>query len=150
MRPSLFPEASSTMRRKAFRAEADLDITPMIDVTFLLLIFFMVTSTMQPPAIVEVPAARSGTGIDKAKSIIFSISYQGGEPTIIFGDTSGRPVGLEEIEQVAQTELEAGKSEVIIKAGKNVPHGVVADVAKQLSGFDEVRYFLGVTDPQVQ
>mgnify|MGYP003325625382 CR=1 FL=1 len=27
--------------------DAEMDITPMIDVTFLLLIFFMVTSTMQ-------------------------------------------------------------------------------------------------------
>jgi hypothetical protein len=34
-------------RKKAGIADADLDITPMIDVTFLLLIFFMVTSTLQ-------------------------------------------------------------------------------------------------------
>ena len=35
--------------------EEDLDITPMIDMTFLLLIFFMVTSTMKPDEVLDIP-----------------------------------------------------------------------------------------------
>ena len=42
----MFGESGGLGRAKK-KDEADLDITPMIDVTFLLLIFFMVTSTMQ-------------------------------------------------------------------------------------------------------
>ncbi len=38
---------SGGMKKKKAE-EADLDITPMIDVTFLLLIFFMVASKMDP------------------------------------------------------------------------------------------------------
>lgn len=47
--------------------DTEIDITPMIDVTFQLLIFFMVTSTMQgnPPAIV--PRSMSGGSTELAK-----------------------------------------------------------------------------------
>ena len=43
------------VRKKNPEPDTEIDITPMIDVTFQLLIFFMVTSTMQgnPPA--EIP-----------------------------------------------------------------------------------------------
>ena len=44
--------------------EAELDITPMIDVTFLLLIFFMVTSTMQGKPDLDVPPVKHGVGVD--------------------------------------------------------------------------------------
>ncbi|MEZ6068519.1 MAG: biopolymer transporter ExbD [Planctomycetaceae bacterium] len=51
-------------RRKSKRAaeEDDLDITPMIDVTFLLLIFFMVTSTMEPEGGLKIRPRRTGWG----------------------------------------------------------------------------------------
>ena len=47
--------------------DADIDITPMIDVTFQLLIFFMVTSTMQgtPPAIVPRSVSGGSTELNK-------------------------------------------------------------------------------------
>ena len=44
-------------RRRKSNTEMELDITPMIDVTFLLLIFFMVASTMQATAENDSPTA---------------------------------------------------------------------------------------------
>ena len=41
--------------KKKKNEDADLDITPMIDVVFLLLIFFMVTSTMDDQKAANVP-----------------------------------------------------------------------------------------------
>ena len=43
----LFSDAGGSFGGKRKPIEGELDITPMIDVTFLLLIFFMVSSTMQ-------------------------------------------------------------------------------------------------------
>ena len=57
------------VRRKRSLPDTEIDITPMIDVTFQLLIFFMVTSTMQgnPPA--DLPPSKSGGSIEVAKVI---------------------------------------------------------------------------------
>ena len=57
------------VRKKRKQQDTEIDITPMIDVTFQLLIFFMVTSTMQgnPPA--DLPPAKSGGSIEVAKVI---------------------------------------------------------------------------------
>ena len=51
------------------KKELDFDITPMIDVVFLLLIFFMVSSTMQEPAPADAPPARNGEGLEAAHAV---------------------------------------------------------------------------------
>lgn len=51
---------STGFKRKKKKDEADLDITPMIDVVFLLLIFFMVTSTMQGTPDRDIPPTVTG------------------------------------------------------------------------------------------
>ena len=56
------PDAAFTKQRSS--NDAELDITPMIDVTFLLLIFFMVTSTMQPDEVLDIPTSVHGLGVE--------------------------------------------------------------------------------------
>ena len=60
----MFEEGGLGQKKK--KDEADLDITPMIDVVFLLLIFFMVTSTMQGTPDRDIPPASSGTNANAA------------------------------------------------------------------------------------
>ena len=74
MKSGLF--GARTERRKRGGFDGDLDITPMIDVTFLLLIFFMVTSTMQATPDIDLPVARQGTGIDKHSQVTISLIEQ--------------------------------------------------------------------------
>ena len=50
--------------------DTEIDITPMIDITFLLLIFFIVSSKMDPAANVPLPAATTGVVISVKSSII--------------------------------------------------------------------------------
>src|SRR6188768_4070497 len=64
-------EPVSTRRRKL--EEADMDITPMIDMTFLLLIFFIVTSKMGPKAGIELPPARHGTAAVEKNTVILTV-----------------------------------------------------------------------------
>ena len=75
-------------RRRKLDA-GDLDITPMIDVTFLLLIFFMVTSTMKPPATADVPPARYGVGTESDEAVTITVvrpAGEGGEVGIVPGN----------------------------------------------------------------
>ena len=82
--------SGSGFKKKKSAEEADLDITPMIDVTFLLLIFFMVTSTMQQESAVNVPPANFGVGKDANTSSVITIlaSKGGGQPRVLLGDGS--------------------------------------------------------------
>ena len=52
------------------REEGDLDITPMIDITFLLLIFFLVSSKMDQDAAVDLPPAKNGMGVVNNQAVL--------------------------------------------------------------------------------
>ena len=51
----LAPEEPSPLRLRKRNEEDDLDLTPMVDVTFLLLIFFMITAAFALQKSIEVP-----------------------------------------------------------------------------------------------
>lgn len=63
-----------SVKKKKKVEEAELDITPMIDVTFLLLIFFMVTSTMQATPDRDIPGAKDGVNANMAGFLKIGIS----------------------------------------------------------------------------
>jgi biopolymer transport protein ExbD len=70
--------ASWVVRRPKHRGEeAEMDMTPMIDVTFQLLIFFMLTNSLANPAPIAVPEAVYGRGIDAAGRQTIIVDEQG-------------------------------------------------------------------------
>ena len=53
------PEQSSSIPRRKLSAVEDVDMTPMVDVTFLLLIFFMITAAFALQRSLEIPPPES-------------------------------------------------------------------------------------------
>jgi len=101
-----------------------INITSLIDVLFLLLIFFMVTSSFleQPGMKLELPSARSAEAARFEKLILYI--GPGGE--IVFND---RIVGLDSLEQVlAEAVPQAGDKTLVLKADRTVQHGTVVTV----------------------
>ncbi len=146
-RKPLFSGADDgSFKRKGGGEEADLDITPMIDVTFLLLIFFMVTSTMQSEADLDVPIAKHGVGADKNKSTIITIRANDGDPIIILGDGKGPEATVEEVHDYVDEGVKANTSQVIIKADREVRHGFVQKVARVVTEFEGLKFAIGVQD----
>ena len=132
------------MQKKKNEEEADLDITPMIDVTFLLLIFFMVTSTMKGTPDLDIPPAKHGVGVEKGAEIqVRAPDSPGSLPTILIDK---REVGLEEVGPFVNEELQGAKDRVIIMADREVPHGFVAKLAQELKDIEDLRFFIGVRD----
>lgn len=143
--------------------EADLDITPMIDVTFLLLIFFMVTSTMQQNQDLDVPTAKHGTGIESRETVTVSILRPASDavsPTVRLSMANRAPVELPSaaapgeldeavrgriIEEVSAAR-QLGQSLAIIKADRDVSYGFIDKVMKAVNDVEGMSFSFEVRD----
>ena len=126
--------------------DADLDITPMIDVVFLLLIFFMVTSTMQGTPDLDVPPAKHGTGVDSTASIEIMIEKPpapGSDPPILI---DGQQITMEDIKSVVASGVDQGKTHVVVMADREVSHGFVVEVEKAAMEVEGLGLHVGVKD----
>jgi len=139
-------------KKKKKSDEAELDITPMIDVVFLLLIFFMVTSTMDDQKAANVPPAEHGIGVDTNSATIVSVLADpgGGTARIVLGDgpDGEEIVNLELVRRAVQAGFNEGKELCIVKAERDVKEGRVQEVMKVLAEIEGLRFAVGVQDPQ--
>ena len=62
-------------KRKRNPDDGELDVTPMIDVTFLLLAFFVVVSKMDPQASVPLPKASYGVAISDKECVTLIMAF---------------------------------------------------------------------------
>ena len=136
------------VRKKRVMPSTDVDITPMIDLTFQLLIFFMVTSTMQgnPPAVL--PASMSGTSIETAKVInvvVKPAAVSGEAPQI---EINKEPVNLEELKALLEEQAGARSDgiHVMILADYLMKNGDLNEVEMLMSEIPGVTYHFGVQD----
>jgi biopolymer transport protein ExbD len=113
-----------------------INITSLIDVLFLLLIFFMVTSTFleHPGMRLELPSARSAEAARLEKLVL----YIGADGGIVLND---RAVELDSLEVVMKEAVPlAEERTLVLKADKTVQHGTVVrvmDIAKR-SGLEKL------------
>ena len=112
------------LRRKK-RIESPPDITPMIDVVFLLLIFFMISTTfINTPGIkIMLPEASSDEIKTEKTTIRLAISDKG---EIYIDDEK---VAIEALGNIfTNAAREAKESIVVISADKNALHGIVVTI----------------------
>ncbi len=136
---------------------ADLDITPMIDIVFLLIIFFMVCSTASMQQAAELPPARHGTAVSPFNCVIFTVVQEGkGSPAKVYlGDgTDGVPLSSDpealeaQIVEAVSEGASRGKDSVLIKADRTVKEGEVARVAAAAKQVEGVRLYVAVLEVQ--
>jgi biopolymer transport protein ExbD len=147
------PEARqdiSIRPRKMRREEAEMDLTPMIDITFLLLIFFLVASKMETAADVTLPKAEYGNIVAVDESVVITVAEGGidGRARVFKGDTTEAEHRLrsddladqeEELMAYIEENLLGKKRYVLIKAGKGVKHREVARVEEAAAKVEAVR-----------
>jgi len=104
-------------------ADAGIDMSPMIDCVFILLIFFIVTTTFVEEAGVDVdkPESAAAVSLDK-NSVIFAITPNGE----VFFD--GSNVGVGRVRSIVARKMLKEKTPVIIQADTNARAGVLARV----------------------
>ncbi len=111
-------------KRNLAIAKGLLDLTPLIDVVLLLLIFFMLSSSFvfNPGVKVELPEYTSSENLNES-DLVVTISKEG---LYLFNDNS---ILLRELRnKFRQAGLEDPNARLIIKAANEVPHGVVVRV----------------------
>lgn len=116
---------------------AEMNITPLIDIVFQLLIFFLITTTfVQNPGIdVELPKAHTQPGKDQAENVIIAITKEG---MVIH---EGRSVSMEELAgRLTDHHEQRPNAVVIVQADTSTAHGKVVevmDIARQI-GFAQL------------
>lgn len=122
------------IRREA--EEAAVDLTPMLDVVFIMLIFFIVTTSFVKEAGIDVLRPKATKAISKPSATIFIAIRANGE---IWMDK--RAVDVERVGATVEKLLaESPTDTVIIQADKEAKHGVVVSVMDQikLAGIDKI------------
>ena len=109
-----------------YRRKATINIISLVDVVFLLLIFFTVTATFmdQPALKLDLPeASAEPQPTDSPQSLTVYLTREG---ELFFGD---RPIRSDLLQELIMEELRAGKeSRLTIKADRGVVHGKVVEV----------------------
>ncbi|WP_198262910.1 ExbD/TolR family protein [sulfur-oxidizing endosymbiont of Gigantopelta aegis] len=125
------------------------NLTPLIDIVFLLLVFFMLTSHFVRDEVlnIDLPEAESGDALDKPQQIEVLIT-EAGEYSI-----NSQIVSLEALEAILIDEIKAQKEKVVrIRGDKHVDLGIAIgafDAARQAgaSGIDIVTVEQSISPP---
>ena len=113
------------MKKRSSRSSLNLDITPLIDVLFMLIIFFVLTTTFaQGKLDIELPDSKAApAGSESAVTVTVE---RGG---VIHW--AGRRVSKEELSSLART---AVQRDVVVAGDKSASYGDVAEVLAILRG----------------
>ncbi|MFK5985994.1 MAG: biopolymer transporter ExbD [Pseudomonadota bacterium] len=108
--------------------ELDVNITPLIDVVFLLLIFFMVSTTFEHQSELSIDLPQASGEVTKSEKKILEISIDASGLYYI----NGKKLSDAKIEtllaQIKQKTETIKQPKIIISADKNTPHQAVMSV----------------------
>ncbi|MCE3003358.1 MAG: biopolymer transporter ExbD [Xanthomonadaceae bacterium] len=130
------------IRRERKATEATVDLTPMIDMTFILLIFFMVATTFQKDLKIDINRPGASTGqVASTKAVKIYVDKQGQ------AYIDGEPVQVWVI-QSRLRDLLKGQSQksVLVVTDEIVPSGKLVEVVDQarLAGAEDIGVATGV------
>ena len=109
------------------RRRVSLDISPLLDVVFLLLIFFLVTTTFMPDASMELELPESTTATQsEVTPTMVTVGEDGGVQ--IDGDS----VSIQELERTVAALLPEEREKITVRADARVDYGVIVRIIDAL------------------
>ncbi len=123
-------------RERSIEVDDALNLTPMIDCVFLLLIFFMVTTVFKQPysLVVELPEAQQSQVVEE-KKLVASISADGRM------EINRVPVDLSTIDEVLRREQQGTRSlTLVVRTDKETRHKHLLDLfeAAKRAGIEKI------------
>jgi biopolymer transport protein ExbD len=165
--PTLTPATRGRRPPVTGSNDNELDMTPMIDMTFLLLIFFMVTSTISPFADLQLPEAKAGDAQKPEGRVVLVLDYDKGHVAndkprfsgaefielkdcrMYLADDSENiipPAALQEF--LSEALAQSGGGEFILQSNRKMPVGVVREVVKIAKAAGAGETMIGVARPR--
>ena len=153
--------------KKKRRVAIRIDMTPMVDIAFLLLIFYMATTSFKPPEARAVDLPESHSQIELPDKDIINLTVTKFDSVYVdyiktveveiegqMQQTQGRIViHCQSTSEVASEILRARASNlralVVVKADQNARFGLMQDVMKQMAE-NNLERFLDITDNEVE
>ena len=129
------------MLKKKRRIGISIDMTPMVDVAFLLLIFFMCTTQFKPPEKDKITLPESNSEAKSPESDIITIAVTKVPSVRVIYRQGGKEVQREMHPDAVKTEMGTIISNarsanpgarMIIKMDKDAPYGIMADLMPAL------------------
>lgn len=123
-----------------------IDMTPFVDIGFLLLIFFMSTTSFKPPEPIQLalPSSHSEFKVPESDVLVLYVDEDG--TLAIQVGLVAKEADIIEVKDVATYVLNARarnpKLRMAIRADKNVPYGIMADIMKAMQISNTLRFNL--------
>jgi biopolymer transport protein ExbD len=120
--------------RKRKRVGIRVDMTPMVDVAFLLLIFFMVTTVFRRPLAMEVNIPEPGAKVEVPASNVMTV-YLTKEGDLIYdvGQRGLTPAAWDELQDILLLELEYNPELIVlVKIDRNARYEKMVDMLDTL------------------
>jgi biopolymer transport protein ExbD len=120
--------------------EAAMEMAPMIDVTFLLLIFFMLTNSLANPAAMEVPDAVHGRGVTLEGQQLILVDQEG---RYYLGDAATEQSAVDSLDALVREvgdNVAASRQtlDVIVSAHRHSKHRYVRELVEGLSALEDL------------
>ncbi len=145
------PAPPESMKARNDIEDTEMDITPMIDITFLLLIFFIVASKMEEGANVPLPPAKNGVAMVMKECIVITVGEGSTDDTVAVyaadgdsaeslidsSDVTAMQTALQEYVE-EQLALDSRKTTIMIKGAAGVKHKHISTVAKAAARAAEI------------
>ena len=106
--------------------ESGIDMSPLIDCVFILLIFFIVTTTFVEETGVEVDKPQAASAVQLEKTSILIAVTAGGE--VVYG---GREIGVQGVQPLVRRALQKEEVPVIVQADASAPSGLLVRVVDE-------------------
>jgi biopolymer transport protein ExbD len=150
---------SKHSKKKGRRIAIRIDMTPMVDIAFLLLTFFMLTTSMQKPQTMEINLPPSETSVEVAQSNLVTIRVVPEEKDTIaiywnIGidkpkriEASDREAEIVALGKLLKNQLQANPRMItLIKVDKKAHYDDMVDIMDQLNLSDITRFSLEAFD----
>ncbi len=127
------------------RKKIHIDMTPMVDVAFLLLIFFMTTTQFKPPeqVAVQLPRSRSQIHIPETGTIILTVNRTGQMFISSAVATDTQELAPDNVvDAIVAWRGRNPSAIVVLKADKDADFGVIADLMDALAEAKTMRFNL--------
>ncbi|MDF7799550.1 biopolymer transporter ExbD [Pontiellaceae bacterium B1224] len=123
-------------------ADGDINISPLIDIVFILLIFFIVTTVFVDETGVEIDKPRAATQEDiERNSILIGINPSG---AVFYNH---REIGLGGVRAVVRRLLQSDNMPVIIQADRRTPTDRTIAVLDEARSAGASKVFVSTVDP---